>query len=262
MLSDKLVQEFKDLFKKEYGQELTDAEARDQGERLVGLFDILFKQAQIEFRRKLRLKKEKIKGFYLDPTEGPYTCAICGENYPGNDIWWNTKGLRCRDCWNNIKAGVIPPLKHRYDKDNIYFQDWQIQDDFGVHPATRGKLKRDGLVKESGEGEEKEYALTVKGEQKLEILKSKDGFPDTYYTKEKSNKIIIVMFDIPEKDVRKRTWLRMVLNNLDFKMAQKSVWIGKTTIPKELIGDLMRMQLESYVEIFEVGNTGNLKNIL
>ncbi|KKT43142.1 MAG: hypothetical protein UW32_C0002G0003 [Candidatus Wolfebacteria bacterium GW2011_GWE2_44_13] len=124
------------------------------------------------------------------------------------------------------------------------------------------KLKRDGLVKESGEGEEKEYALTVKGEQKLEILKSKDGFPDTYYTKEKSNKIIIVMFDIPEKDVRKRTWLRMVLNNLDFKMAQKSVWIGKTTIPKELIGDLMRMQLESFVEIFEVGNTGNLKNIL
>ena len=147
MLSDKLVQEFKDLFKKEYGQELTDAEARDQGERLVGLFDILFKQAQIEFRRKLRLKKEKIKGFYLDPTEGPYTCAICGENYPGNDIWWNTKGLRCRDCWNNIKAGVIPPLKHRYDKDNIYFQDWQIESDFGVHPATRGKLKREGLLK-------------------------------------------------------------------------------------------------------------------
>ena len=67
-LSDKAIQEFKDIFKKEYGKDLTDAEARDQGERLFGLFDLLFKQAQIEFRRKLRLKKERIKGFYLDPS--------------------------------------------------------------------------------------------------------------------------------------------------------------------------------------------------
>jgi hypothetical protein len=43
MLSDKAIQEFKDIFKKEYGQDLTDAEAREQGERLVKFFEILIR---------------------------------------------------------------------------------------------------------------------------------------------------------------------------------------------------------------------------
>lgn len=100
----------------------------------------------IETTRKRRLEKEP-EGFFLDDGKGPYSCGICGEGAYGKDIWWNLDGLRCRNCWRNIKEGVIPPLKHRYDKDNTYFQDWQIQDDFGVHPATRGKLKREGLLK-------------------------------------------------------------------------------------------------------------------
>lgn len=145
MLSDKAVQEFKDIFKKEYGQDISDAEAREQGERLVGFFEILYKQAQIEHRRKLRLKNEGIKGFYLEPTEGPYTCSVCGDNYPGNDIWWNTKGLRCRDCWNNIKKRVIPALT--YDSDNkVWIKEWQLQYDYNLHPATRNKLRRQGLL--------------------------------------------------------------------------------------------------------------------
>lgn len=40
-LSDKAIQEFKDLMKKEYGEELTDEEARERGERLVSFFMIL-----------------------------------------------------------------------------------------------------------------------------------------------------------------------------------------------------------------------------
>lgn len=43
MLSDKSVQEFKEIFKKEYGQDLTDTEAREQGERLLKYFEILIK---------------------------------------------------------------------------------------------------------------------------------------------------------------------------------------------------------------------------
>ena len=145
MLSDKLVQEYKEIFKKEYGQDLTDAEARDQSQRLLGFFEIIYDQAVIEHRRKLRLKKEKVKGFYLEPTEGPYTCAICRENHLGNEIWWNPKGLRCKDCWNNIKKNVIPSLD--YDSDNkVWIKEWQLQSDFGIHPATRGKLARQGIL--------------------------------------------------------------------------------------------------------------------
>ncbi|OGM93643.1 hypothetical protein A2524_03580 [Candidatus Wolfebacteria bacterium RIFOXYD12_FULL_48_21] len=124
------------------------------------------------------------------------------------------------------------------------------------------KLKRDGLINEEIGVEKKKYKITERGKQKLEFLKSKEGYPDVYYPKEKGNKVIIVMFDIPEEYTKKRTWLRMVLGNLDFKMAQKSVWIGKTKIPKELIADIMKMKLEGFVEIFEVGSTGNLKHVI
>jgi len=42
-LSDKSVQEFKRIFKEEYGKEYTDAEAREAAENLVGFFDLLIK---------------------------------------------------------------------------------------------------------------------------------------------------------------------------------------------------------------------------
>lgn len=146
MLSDKAVQEFKDIFKKEYGQELSDAEARDQGERLIGFFDILYKQALTEHRRKLRLKKEKIKGFYLDDENTRYTCAVCRETVQSKNIWWNPKGLRCRDCWRNIKNRVIPSLT--YDSDNkVWMKEWEISSEYSIHPSTRRKLERDGALK-------------------------------------------------------------------------------------------------------------------
>ena len=146
MLSDKAIEEYKKIFKEEYGQDLTDTEAREQGERLVGFFDILYQQASTEHRRKLRLKKEKIKGFYLDSEDGHYTCAICRETVPSKDIWWNLKGLRCRDCWRNIQEGIIPSLT--YDsEDKVWIKEWQLQSDYNLHPATREKLRREGLLK-------------------------------------------------------------------------------------------------------------------
>ena len=101
----------------------------------------------IEATRKRRLEKEP-EGFFLNDGKGPYSCGICGEGAYGKDIWWNLDGLKCRSCWRNIKEGVIPTLKGgRYDKDSDWFQNWQIESDFGVHPATRGKLKRESLLK-------------------------------------------------------------------------------------------------------------------
>lgn len=120
--------------------------AKYMSHNLVQLQKLLGEFAGIEETRKRRLEKEP-EGFFLNDGKGPYNCGLCGEGTYGNDIWWNLDGLRCRNCWRNIKEGVIPPLKHRYDKGDTYFQDWQLKDDYGVHPATRGKLKREGLLK-------------------------------------------------------------------------------------------------------------------
>lgn len=111
---------------------------------LVQLARMTGKQAGIDSLRKKRLKHEP-KGFFLEAGEGPYTCAICRENHYGNEIWWTEKALYCKDCWKNIKEGVIPPLE--YDNDNkVWIKDWQIKSEYSVQPGTRKKLERQGVL--------------------------------------------------------------------------------------------------------------------
>ena len=145
-LSDKLVQEYKDIFEKEYGKKLSDLDAREGAERLAAFAEIVFDQAVTDLKRNKRLKEEKVKGFFLEATDGSYTCAICRETLPGNEIWWNPKGLRCKDCWRNIQKKVIPPLEYDSD-DKVWIKEWEFDSYFGIHPATREKLKRQGILK-------------------------------------------------------------------------------------------------------------------
>lgn len=144
-ISDKAVKEFKDIYKKEYGVELSDSDARDQGQRLVNFFEILYEQAARDERRKMRLKRDNIDGFYLEGENGEYTCAVCRNNTLASDIWWNLEGIRCRDCWRNIENKVIPSLT--YDNEDQWIPEWQLQSYHGLHHTTRAKLKREGLLK-------------------------------------------------------------------------------------------------------------------
>jgi DNA-directed RNA polymerase subunit RPC12/RpoP len=119
--------------------------AKYMSNNLVQLAKMSGEFAGIEATRKRRLEKDP-EGFFLDDGKGPYSCGICGDNYYGKDIWWNLDGLRCRDCWRNIKEGIIPSLKYRYDKYKNYFQDWELSSNFSLHSATARKLKREGLL--------------------------------------------------------------------------------------------------------------------
>lgn len=112
---------------------------------LVQLARLIGQHEGIETIRKRRLKDEP-EGFFLEASEGPYSCGICGENRPGNEIWWNLDSLRCTDCWRNIKEGVIPSLKHMYDNDNTWFQGWNLRSDYSIHVGTVRKLRREGLL--------------------------------------------------------------------------------------------------------------------
>lgn len=143
MLSDKAVQEYKKIFKKEYGQDLTDAEAREQGERLLQLTEILIKQAQIEHKRKQRLKKEP-KGFHLDESEGTYNCRVCHKYVSGKETWWDLNGVKCLDCQRNIEEGVIPA--EICENDDLVIHGWQLNTDFGLHHSTVRKLRREGKL--------------------------------------------------------------------------------------------------------------------
>lgn len=129
------------------------------------------------------------------------------------------------------------------------------------------KLKKDDLIRLNVRNGKKIVALTKKGEGKLGLLRlrKKNALPSPRYSESsfrgEGNKFTIISFDIPEKERRKRAWLRSVLGNLGFKMIQKSVWLGKVKIPKDFLEDLLKLKLIDFVEIFEITKTGSLKHI-
>ncbi|MFH1186901.1 MAG: hypothetical protein V1697_01865 [Candidatus Levyibacteriota bacterium] len=171
-LSDKLIQEYKDIFEKKAGRKISDAEAREGAGNLAGFADIIYRQAVTQEKRKRRLKEENVKGFFLEAKDY-YTCAICSQTLPGNEIWWNPKGLRCKDCWRNIQKKVIPSLGYDGD-DKVWIKEWKLQHYYGIHPATRGKLRRQGLLK--GRDLKKEdgstYCVIYLIKENLDFLKS------------------------------------------------------------------------------------------
>ena len=130
--------------------------------------------------------------------------------------------------------------------------------------ALLSKLKKDGIIEIRKANEGKIISLTKRGLAKLHALRKrkKDALPEIRSTIEKSNGVLIVAFDIPEKERRKRDWLREALGRFGFRMIQKSVWIGKVKIPKEFLDSLRDLQLIDCVEIFEISKTGTLKHII
>lgn len=127
------------------------------------------------------------------------------------------------------------------------------------------KLKKDGLIEEGIKNEKSFFKITSKGKHKIEKLKKRqaDALPNNSYKERdlKSGKFTIAVFDIPEKERKKRAWLRSVLKNLNFKMIQQSVWAGKVKIPEDFLDDLKELHLIDYVEIFEISKSGSLKQL-
>lgn len=121
------------------------------------------------------------------------------------------------------------------------------------------KLKKDGLI-ENVKNDKSKFAISKIGKTKLQKLKS--TLPSKTYESDKGDHSpIIISFDIPEKFKKKRNWLREVIQNLGFEMVHKSVWLGKTKIPKQLIFDLQEMNILEFVEIFEVSKSGTLQKL-
>lgn len=126
--------------------------------------------------------------------------------------------------------------------------------------STLSRMKKDGLVVKDKRG----WVATVLGKKKLGTLRSikSRSLPSRKYQGEKSRSIVIVAFDVPEKERRKRAWLRGVLLQLGFTMFQKSVWIGKVKLPEDFLLDLRRLGLVSRVGILSVRSRGTIRSIV
>ena len=129
--------------------------------------------------------------------------------------------------------------------------------------AMVSNLEKDGLVEVSEDEEGKYFKITQKGKNKLYQLNERKAgeLPPINYKVGKGSNLVLVMFDIPENERKKRVWLRSALVVLGFKMVQKSVWMGKVKIPKDFLKDIAEIRVIKFIEIFEVGKTGSLKSL-
>lgn len=62
---------------------------------------------------------------------------------------------------------------------------------------------------------------------------------------------VMVVFDIPELEARKRQWFRLLLRELKFEQIQKSVWTSEYDCFEVLSAGIIEQRLENYVRIFE-----------
>lgn len=121
-------------------------------------------------------------------------------------------------------------------------------------------LKEQGLVMRMQEKRNGRsiWKITKQGQAKRKLLHQS---PERYSIIP-GTEIKIVAFDIPERQKKQRDWLRAVLKHLKFTLVQRSVWIGTTILPEELIDDLHDRALLSCVQIFSITKKGTLENIL
>ena len=117
------------------------------------------------------------------------------------------------------------------------------------------KLKRDGLILQKGE----KLMTTASGKANIKKLAKKLPSPKVY-EKSAGEELLIVMFDIPEKQKNKRQWIRSALKEMGFKMIQKSVWSGKVSLSRRFLEDLSKLNLVDYVDIFTAMKLGSLED--
>jgi len=164
-LSKERVDEFKEIYKKEYGKELTDAEASEAAHNLVGFVELLWEVSMKEAQRKRRLKKEP-DGFSVD---GQYSCLVCRCSISPETGWYDKWGQKCLLCTKAIKNGVVPAFVPR-DHDSFY-KTWELKDKFKIHPQTARKMVRTGELKAriitTEEGKPYEYIFLKKENPQL-----------------------------------------------------------------------------------------------
>lgn len=141
-ISKERLEEFKKIFKKEYGKELTDEEAYEYASNLLGFFKVLLDIQIRDEMNKQRLKKEP-KGFAL--TGSSYSCSICGRTVPANEMWYDKFGQKCLICQKAIDNKIIPGRLCEHS--DSWYSMWEFDHYFGIKSATVRKLIRQEIIK-------------------------------------------------------------------------------------------------------------------
>jgi|SRR3989344_6774399 len=109
-------------------------------------------------------------------------------------------------------------------------------------------LKKNNYIKAKNLKNGKAVILTKKGITKA--LKASLRVDSAKKQKRKDGKLIMIMFDLPKAENRKRGLLRNILQNLGYTMFQKSVWMSQYDVYEKSETSLQFHSLDKYVKIF------------
>jgi len=140
-ISEKRVQEMKNIMQKDSKEEITDEQAREASYNLTRYIELVYEVAMKQARNEKRLKKEP-KGF---PIEGHYSCLICHTSIGPETGWYHWGGQRCLNCHRAIANGVIPAYMLKNDKS--YFRIWYLANTWKVRTVSIRKMVREGKLK-------------------------------------------------------------------------------------------------------------------
>lgn len=116
------------------------------------------------------------------------------------------------------------------------------------------RLRRQGLVARRG-SRKAHWSLTPEGKTVLENPRTENPFADLPPPDRIAR---LVIFDIPERDRKKRDAVRQELLACDFKALQKSVWLGYRPLPEDFLELLDELNLRKYVHILTVREPGTV----
>lgn len=127
---------------------------------------------------------------------------------------------------------------------------------------TLNHLKRQGLVaKKKGESGSC-WALTQRGEEQNDAYRQsrRDPFSASFasFAEPTGAGVTILSYDIPEKERRKRAWVRMCLMGMGCERIQQSVWVARGAIDEDFIHALRERDLLGYIHIFVVTKHGTI----
>ncbi len=147
----------------------------------------------------------------------------------------------------------------RFRKD---WAEWYRQRRIYINMLSR--MKKQGLIQKrtyDGGG----WMITQKGTARLKHIGKQRRNPNSFmtarFTPGTNKEVVIISFDIPEREKAKRRWLREALKSLSFSFLQKSVWIGTKGVPRDFMDALRERRLLPYVHIVGVRKSGTLEHI-
>ncbi|MDP2789171.1 MAG: CRISPR-associated endonuclease Cas2 [bacterium] len=115
-------------------------------------------------------------------------------------------------------------------------------------------MRKKGLL----EYDDEKINITSKGrkyiKRKLDSLKQFN-----YKFGKDAPRNLIVMFDIPETKKAEREWLRWHLKKFNYKMIQKSVWVGPSPLPKEFLDYIKHIDIKDGLKIFKLAKNYSFK---